>query len=266
MKDTKKDISVIYEDKDILAINKPSGTIVHSDGKTKEYTVADWILKTYPALRNVGESFALPDGLVVPKPGIVHRLDRDTSGVLLIAKNQKTFLFLKQQFQEREVKKTYRAFVYGIIKEDRGVIDKPIGKSRKDFRQWSAERTARGMLREAVTEYKVLSRFPSQTSRHSASNSLGSGGVSYVEIYPKTGRTHQIRVHFKAIGYPVVCDRLYAPKRECALGFERVALHAFGVEFLSPAGVRMNLEVSLPDDFKKALHILNQQSGDPVAK
>lgn len=234
---------IIFEDTDVLVINKPSGLVVHPDGKTSEPSVAAWVLKAHPEVRGVGEPLRLSSGEVIDRPGIVHRIDRETSGVLILAKNQETFLFLKKQFQGRDVQKEYRAFTYGEMKQDEGVIDRPIGRSSKDFRLWSAQRGARGMLRDAVTEYRVLKRH---------------GGLSYVAVFPKTGRTHQIRAHFKAINYPVVCDRLYAPKRECSLGFSRLALHSFAVELTLPGGgrevsERRRFEAEFPEDFKSAL-------------
>ncbi|MDD2935411.1 MAG: RluA family pseudouridine synthase [Candidatus Pacebacteria bacterium] len=235
-------IKIIYEDENILAINKPSGLVVHSDGKTKEATLADWVLKNYPETEDVGEPLVLSTGEIIKRPGIVHRLDRETSGILLIAKNQKTFLFLKEQFQKRTIKKSYRAFVYGEMKNDDGIIDRPIGRSNKDFRMWSAQRGARGQMRTAVTEYNVLER---------------SNGFSFVEVNPKTGRTHQIRVHFKAINHPIVSDSLYAPKREKGLGFDRLALHSYSIEFSLPNGKEMKLEAELPEDFLRALKNLN---------
>ncbi|MBU1558107.1 RluA family pseudouridine synthase [Patescibacteria group bacterium] len=231
-------IKIIYEDENLVAINKPTGLVVHSDGKTDEPNVADWVLKNYPETEDVGEPLVLSDERIIKRPGIVHRLDRDTSGILVIAKNQESFLNLKEQFQNRTTQKTYQAFVYGRVKNDEGVIDRPIGRSKNDFRRWTAQRDIRGREREALTEYKVLER---------------GNEYSLVEIYPKTGRTHQIRVHFKAINYPIVCDKLYAPKRECALGFERLALHAYSLEFNLMEGKRIKLEAALPEDFKVAL-------------
>ncbi len=277
-------IPILYEDKDVLVINKPAGLVVHSDGRTMEPTLVDWILEKYPEMKNVGEplrvelgiknnelginsegkdssvssdhnsKFQIPNS-IIPRPGIVHRLDRDTSGVLVIAKNQETFEFLKKQFQDREVEKSYRAFVYGIVKEDEGVIDRPIARSRKDFRMWSAQRGARGQEREAVTEYKVLGRIPA--ARRGGD---GNSGFSFLELKPKTGRTHQIRVHLKAINHPVVCDSLYAPKREPAFGFTRLALHAFSIKFTLPSGKQISVEASYPDDFKVAVKTLTLES------
>ncbi len=236
------EITILYEDKDLLALDKPSGLIVHSDGKVKNATLADWLMEKYPHIREVGESWMTPSGEKIFRPGIVHRLDRDTSGVMVVAKTQESFAHLKKQFQERLAKKTYRAFVYGIVKNDTGIINKPIGRSTSDFRKWSAEFGARGELREAVTEYKVLERGKEAT---------------YLEAYPKTGRTHQIRAHLKAIGHSVVCDALYAPKQACILGFSRTALHAFSLEILSPSGKPLRFEAPLPPDFLHAPALLN---------
>src|SRR3989344_2069213 len=234
----KDKIKIIYEDENILAINKPSGLVVHPDGKTVEPTLVDWILKNYPEIEDVGEPLVLGTGEIIKRPGIVDPLDRETSGILLIAKNQKTFLFLKEQFKERDIKKSYRAFVYGEMKMEEGIIDRPIGRSNKDFRMWSAQRGARGQMRTAITEYHVLEK---------------GNGFSFVEANPKTGRTHQIRVHFKAINHPIVSDSLYAPKKEKGLGFERLALHSYSIEFSLPEGKKIKLEAELPKDFERAL-------------
>jgi 23S rRNA pseudouridine1911/1915/1917 synthase len=231
-------IPVIYEDEQMVVVNKPAGLVVHADGRTKEYTLSDWVVAHYPETRDVGEPIKLAHGGQIPKHGIVHRLDRDTSGVMIIAKTQEAFLFLKKQFQRREVSKSYRAIVYGRVKKKKGVINKPIGKSRTDFRKWSAEKNARGVLREAVTEYEVLKDSPQ---------------FSYLALYPKTGRTHQIRVHLKSIGHPVLCDKLYAEKRPCIGGMERTALHAYSISLKPPGGAMITVEAPLPPDFAHAL-------------
>ena len=235
-----KEINIIFENDEVLAVDKPAGLVVHSDGKTKEPNLTDWVVENYPEMENVGEK-AVYDGKEIARPGIVHRLDRETSGVMLLAKTQESFENLKKQFQERETKKIYNAFVYGPMKEEEATIDRPIGKSKSDFRKWSAQRGARGELREAVTDYKVLEK---------------SKEFSYLEVSPKTGRTHQIRVHLKAINYPVVCDKLYAPKRECALGFDRLALHARSITFALLNGENVTVEADLPEDFEKAVKTL----------
>lgn len=232
------EIPILFEDDDVLVVNKPSGLVVHPDGKTDESTLVDWLLEHYPDIAGVGEPLRLSNGGIIDRPGIVHRLDRETSGALIVAKNQSAFEYLKAQFQNREVEKTYRAFLYGVLKDEHGVIDRPIGKSAKDFRLRSAQRGARGLLREALTEYRVLKRGKE---------------VTYVEARPKTGRTHQLRAHFKAIHHPVVCDRLYASKQKCLLGFERLALHAQAIALTAPNGSRLAVEAPLPTDFVRAL-------------
>src|SRR6185369_2848743 len=196
-------IKILYEDANILVIDKPSGLSVHPDGKSKEKTLVDWVMKNYPQMKSVGEPLG-----EIQKPGIVHRLDRETSGVLLLAKNKKAYEHLKAQFQDRTIKKIYNAIVSGHVKHDHGLINKPIGRSPKDFRRHSAGRGARGEMREAITEYKVLKRFttPKSLLSKEGKNSSTPSEVkfTYLEIKPKTGRTHQISVHMKYLNHPVV--------------------------------------------------------------
>lgn len=212
--------------------------MVHGDGKSIEKTLADWVLETYPYLKDIGEPWTNPEGEVIYRPGIVHRLDRETSGLMVLAKNQEMFELLKKQFQDRLVEKRYHAFVYGELKTVKGVIDRPIGRSASDFRKYSAQRGAKGQMRDAVTKYRVLRKGPD---------------ITFVEAEPKTGRTHQIRVHMKAIGHPVVCDKVYAPNHECMLGFGRTALHAKQLSFFDKGGVQVTFEAPYPADFKKAV-------------
>lgn len=236
-------VVVLYEDKDVLVVDKPAGLLVHParvpDVEHEiENTLTAWVLKKYPDISSVGEPLTFSGGKVIERPGIVHRLDQETSGVMVIAKNQNTFLMLKKQFQSRSMEKIYNAFVYGSFKEETGVIDRSIGKSKSDFRLRSAQRGARGELRSAITEYRVL---------------IETKEVSFVEVFPKTGRTHQIRVHFKAVHHPVVCDKLYSPNHECILGFSRLALHARALTLTLPSDERKTFEASLPSDFEEAL-------------
>ena len=236
---------IIFQDENFLVINKPAGLVVHPDGKTQERTLCDWLLELYPEMKEVGEPLKRSDGQIIYRPGIVHRLDRDTSGVMVVAKTQNAFLFLKSQFQDRETAKVYNAFVYGIIKEDDGIIDRPIGRSKTDFRKWSAQRFARGELREAITHFNVLER---------------GHGITYIEAMPKTGRTHQIRVHFKAINRAIVADKLYAPNHAPVFGFERIALHARKLTFSDFNGTLHTFEAPLPADFVKALEEIRKPS------
>lgn len=248
--------TILYEDDNMLAVNKPAGLVVHSDGKKEETTLCDWLIEKFPDMKGVGEPLVIPgnpekgkEDVVIDRPGIVHRLDRDTSGVMLVAKNQDAYSLLKMQFQERTIVKKYHAFVYGSVKEDEGVIDRPIGRSAKDFRLKSAQRFARGDMRDAITEYKVFGR---------------SKEVSFVEANPKTGRTHQIRVHFKAINHSVVADPLYAPKRPPLLEFERLALHAFEISFALPTisgdEKRITIRAPYPADFLRAIEIFKDRA------
>ena len=234
-------IEILYEDTDIVAINKPSGLVVHTDGKTKEPLLTDWILAKYPKTRNVGEPIVTKEGVTLERPGIVHRLDRGTSGVLLIAKTYEGHAHLKEQFQNQTIIKKYLTFVYGEVKDQYGIINRPIGRSPRDFRRWSATRGARGELRDAETWYTLL---------------VARAGYSFLEMEPKTGRTHQIRVHLKAINHPVVCDTLYAAEKPVALGFTRTALHSYELEFINLLGKKIKVKAPLPADFLNAFEEL----------
>lgn len=243
-------IPIISETNQYLVINKPAGVAVHGDGKSDQYTVADWLLETYPEIKDVGEPMELY-GKKVFRPGIVHRLDKDTSGCLLIAKDQDTYLFFKKQFQEHTIEKIYHAFVYGSIKETDIVIDKPIGRSRDSVRKWATGNQARGELRDAYTSVKVLKRIGVQDEKGSTEK----GTYTFVECRPKTGRTHQIRVHLKSLNHPIICDTLYAEKREKALGFERLALHARTLRFVDTDGTEITVDAVYPADFENAVAI-----------
>ena len=240
----KNSIKIIYEDKDIVVIDKPTGISVHGDGRTEEYTVADWVIENYPKLKNVGEPLIVSDEREVPRPGIVHRLDKGTSGIMIIAKRKEIYKYLKRQFSDRNIKKVYRALVHGDFKDDNGMIDKPIGKSGSDFRAKATGSSAKGEMREAMTYYKVLERFP---------------GYSYLELRPKTGRTHQIRVHLKSIGKPIVCDEIYAKGKIRPKWMERLALHAFSLELPLPGGEMKKFEAPLPKDIMDGLNILRKE-------
>lgn len=232
------DLPILFENDDVVAVNKPAGVMVHPDGHTKDETASDWFMKAYPASAEVGETQRLVDGTEIRRPGVVHRLDRDTSGVLIFAKTQAVHAFLKEAFQNREVEKVYYAFTYGVPKEREGRIEFAIGRSRKDFRLRSAQPRARGTMREAITDYKVLDDI---------------GTHALIELRPKTGRTHQIRVHLKAIHHPIICDPLYAINKPCDLGVSRLALHAQSLTFPLPDGTRHTVVSPIPPDLKEAL-------------
>ena len=220
---------IIYEDSDVLALSKPAGMVVHHDAQHTSGTVVDWLLEKYPEINNVRD---------VERPGIVHRLDKDTSGVLLVAKNQRAYEYLKKLFQDGGITKKYFALVVGNIKNDSGIIDAPIARSTKHFEK-RVVGGKQGRSREAVTEYKVLERL---------------AGYTYIEASPKTGRTHQIRSHLAHIGHPVVCDKLYGGKLyQCPAGLTRQFLHAHSLSFCTLDGTRLEIEAPMPDDLSRAL-------------
>ncbi len=248
--------TVVHEDRDLIVINKPSGLQVHAakiSGKRRdasraqEPTLTDWLLARYPELAHVGDDPVL-------RPGIVHRLDKETSGIMLVPRNQEYFAYLKERFQKHEVRKTYLAVVHGAPKQKSGVINAPIG-----IRNGTLKRSVRSekMAKPAVTEWRVVKTFPAPTG--------GAGGSALLEVMPQTGRTHQIRVHLASIGLPVAGDRLYglgmkgirkkagevnAAQKEPV---QRLMLHAAAIEFVTPAGRRVRFEADPPEEFSEWL-------------
>lgn len=240
-----EDIEIIYEDSDILAINKPAGINVHPDEHHKENTLIQILSQKYPQIFGVGGD---------PKrPGVVHRLDRDTSGILILAKNGQSFEYLKNLFKNRFIKKTYIALLSGKLgkkREERGIIEMPIARSAKNPVLRTAKGKTRGELKPAITEYKILNFYGTPSAVE----------ITLVEVYPKTGRTHQIRAHFKALNAPICGDKLYGNKKineELSLiGLTRQFLHAASLEFKLPSHGRIKLEADLPDDLKNVLEKL----------
>jgi len=237
-------IKVIGETDDYVVIDKPAGLMVHPDGKNTGVTLVDWILDKYPEVDGIGEPITTKDGVEINRPGIVHRLDKETSGVMVVAKTENMFNSLKAQFRNRRVRKTYITFVYGRLKDERGLISRNIGRSKSDFRKWTASGTVRGEVREAATQYKVTAEYLDENNR-----------VSLLEVWPKTGRTHQIRVHMKAIGHCVIGDSLYAEKQKPLLDFERLALHSYRLIFFNLLGDKKTFEADYPEDFVKAIEL-----------
>ena len=242
------EIKKIYEDDEVILISKPKNLMVHPDGHNKEKTLVDWILESYPELKNVGEPLVLNNGEIIWRPGIVHRLDKNTSGLLLIAKTQESFENLKSQFQNREIDKKYLAIVYGEVKQDKKVIEQPIGRSKKDFRKWTTGRGIRGKSREAKTFYKVLKK---------------NENFSLLELKPYTGRTHQLRVHLKFDNHPIVGDELYAGKKfqknnpEKNLNFNSQALHAYKISWKNLKGEKKEFQDEIPEDFQRVFKLFN---------
>lgn len=222
---------VIYEDKDVLVLNKPAGLLVHPIKKfQKDPSMVEWLLKNYPMVAKVGDD---PEN----RPGIVHRLDQDTSGVMLVAKTQKAFLYLKRLFQEHEVKKTYVALVWDEIKVPSGVIDRPMGMKSGGLKRTTRIKGAK-LIKEARTIYRVRSYYeiPGEKQR-----------FTLIEAEPQTGRTHQIRVHMASIGHPVVGDKLYTNKIAPS-SIKRQFLHAESLELTLPNKKRIKFNAKLPRD------------------
>ena len=207
---------MIYEDKNILVINKQAGLEV--------YDLETELKKKYRKIQ------------------LAHRLDKDTSGLIILAKNEKVYEWLKEQFRTRRVKKTYRAIASGVLKPEfgrpTGTVSAPIGRHPRDARKRVAGGQATGEKREATTHYQILENFKNHT---------------YLEVRPQTGRTHQIRVHLQHLGYPVLGDKLYAPIRKSDIFAKRQMLHAYKLKFVLPDGGEKEFIAPLPSDFKKAL-------------
>lgn len=231
-------IKIIYEDDNVVVVDKPAGVLSHGASSSKNPSVVDFLLDHFPKIKEVGE-----DKL---RPGIVHRLDKDTSGVMIAAKNNESFQFLKDQFKNRKAQKTYLALVYGNIEPKEGVVDFKIGRSKtKRGAQTAIDAKKKLSIksREALTQYKAIKIF---------------NGYSLLEVFPKTGRMHQIRVHLKAIGYPVVGDKMYTfrkyRKDKNAPG--RQFLHASELKIMLPNGKKCIFKSDLSQDLKKILEKL----------
>lgn len=206
------DIPIIFEDKNILVINKPSGLVVHPFDYSTEYTLIDFLETKAPLIFDIENSKTLQDGRVINLGGIVHKLDRDTSGVMVTAKNEKAFTELKNQFRNHTTKKVYVALVEGVLDRDTFTIDAPLGRGKKDYKQSTNPKNPRGELREAITDVEALERRKSTT---------------LVKLTPKTGRTHQLRAHMSSIGHPIVGDKAYGSN----MISPRIMLHAQELSF-----------------------------------
>jgi len=231
---------ILYEDDNLLIIDKPAGIIVHPTfNNIDSPTIAGWILQKYPFLSRVGDP-STGSGQGNLRPGIVHRLDKETSGVLIIAKNNSAFNYLKNLFQQRKIKKKYIALVRGEIKTLEGEIDLPLGRSKKSpIRRKVVINSQTKKAKTALTKYRVLKRFQ---------------GYTLLEIIPETGRTHQIRVHLASIGFPVVGDKIYGKaKKPEDLILQRHFLHAKEVSFISPSGKLILINAPLPQELEKIL-------------
>ena len=215
-------IEIIYEDKDIIVVNKPKGMVVHPANGNPDGTLVNAIMAICKdSLSGIGGEL---------RPGIVHRLDKDTSGVLIVAKNDKAHINMSEQIKEHQVEKTYIALVRGIVKENEASISMPIGRSDKDRKKMAVKKNGKS----AITHFKVLERFP----KHNC---------TLLEIKIETGRTHQIRVHLSHIGYPVIGDEVYSSGKN-EWNIKGQCLHAKSLKFKHPTTDKeMFLEAKLPE-------------------
>ena len=226
-------VPVIYEDNDIIVVNKPKGMVVHPANGNPDGTLVNAILAMCKdSLSGIGGEI---------RPGIVHRLDKDTSGLLIVAKNDEAHIKMSKQIQDRQVTKKYIALVKGVISENEATIDLPIGRSTKDRKKMAVD--AKG--KNAITHFKVLKRYNNYT---------------LLELKIDTGRTHQIRVHMSYIGHPVVGDSVYSNGKN-EFGVEGQMLHARYLEFKHPiTGEELKLEAPIPNYFEDVLQRLENNN------
>jgi 23S rRNA pseudouridine1911/1915/1917 synthase len=227
-------LHVLHEDTDLVVVDKPAGLVVHPAPGHPDGTLVNALLHRCSGLSGVGD---------VLRPGIVHRLDRGTSGVLVVAKNDATHRHLAQQFHDHSVERVYRALVRGVPREEEGRIDLPIGRHTRDRKRMSVR--AR-IAREAQTAWRVTRRFERS-------------GRSWLELRPETGRTHQIRVHLASVGLPIVGDPVYGRRGGTSAESEldRPALHAAVLAITHPSsGARLRFEAALPEDMARLLDAL----------
>lgn len=227
-------LNVIYEDNDIIVINKPKGMVVHPANGNPDGTLVNAVMNLCKdSLSGIGGEI---------RPGIVHRLDKDTSGAIIVAKNDKAHIALSEQLKNHEVKKTYIALVRGIIKENEATINMPIARSKKDRKKMDVDKDGK----EAITHFKVLGRYKNK--------------YTLLQINLETGRTHQIRVHLSHIGYPIIGDEVYSNgKNEWNVSGQ--CLHAWKLEFKHPiTGKEISLEAEIPEYLKKIIKELEEEN------
>ncbi len=226
----------IYEDENLIAIEKPSGLATLNEGNIKE-SLEDLLIKRHPYLKKIERS------------GIVHRLDKGTSGIILCAKSNQSLLFFQKQFKTREIEKEYKCLCRGILPSEKGLIDYPIGRSKKDYRKQKVYSSfeEKESARDALTEYIREEIFDNYT---------------LLRVMPKTGRKHQIRCHLAHIGYPLAGDNLYSFKNQKDPdGLERIFLHSSSIKPKLPSGKKIEIKSDLPEDLKKVLEKLRKKYG-----
>lgn len=248
------EIKIVYEDEALLVIDKPAGITVNRADTTKdELTVQDWVESKLSIFSSQFSKESEED--FYKRAGIVHRIDKETSGILVIAKDIESFKNLQLQFKERRVEKTYIALTHGKVSPQDGEISVPVGRL-----PWNRKRF--GVLaggKEAVTKYHVISNFAFKTSKNQKEE-----GLTLLELNPKTGRTHQIRVHLKYFNHPIFADPLYGGRktsRDDRKMLPRVFLHARGIVFSHPvSGKILKLECQLPQELENILNNLQVQA------
>lgn len=225
-------LNILYEDEDMMVVNKPKGIVVHPGAGNQAGTLVNAVMF------HCGESLSSINGVV--RPGIVHRIDKDTSGLLMIAKNDKAHQSLAKQLAEHTITRSYRAIVYNNFNQDEGTIERPIGRDPKNrLKQAVTECNSR----RAVTHYRVLERF---------------GDFTYIEVKLETGRTHQIRVHMAYVKHPLLGDQVYGPQKKY-FGVVTQMLHAQKIGFIHPSsGEYMEFESELPEEFARVLRKLKE--------
>lgn len=219
-------LDILYQDEDIVVVNKPCGMVVHPAAGNETGTLVNALLYQIKDLSGIGGEM---------RPGIVHRLDKDTSGLILIAKNDRAHTALSEQFKTRSMEKHYRAVAFGHFADERGMIDAPIARHPNDRKRMAVVPGGK----PSKTEWAVLSPLRS---------------AAYLDVHLLTGRTHQIRVHMQSIGHPLLGDRIYAPQLKLPVKIPRLMLHAFSLAFTHPVtGERMQLSAPLPEEFTQTL-------------
>ncbi len=226
-------MKIIFQNQDYVVVDKPAGLSVHRGISTNERTLVDFLIDKFPEIKNVGDD-------KINRPGIVHRLDKETSGVMIVARNQASFNYLKSLFRDRKVEKRYLALVHGKLKEKEGKIAGEMGRSRRDFKKQVLVRGKVSVRKErySLTLYKVIKEIDN---------------FSLLEVFPKTGRTHQIRVHLQAIGHPIVGDKKYTFKKYKKTKFPGMYLHASEIGFLDRNKEQKKFASSLPDIFNRLI-------------
>jgi len=235
-----QNIKIIFLNKDYIVVDKPAGMTVHSGIGSSEKTLVDFLVEKFPEIKTVGD-----DKII--RPGIVHRLDKETSGVMVVARNQKAFEYLKNLFKSRKIEKKYLALVHGRLKKKAGKIEGEMGRSKRDFRRQALARGKISVRKErySLTYYKVLKEF---------------SDYSLLEVFPKTGRMHQIRVHLHSIGHPVVGDSKYTFKKYKKINFPKMFLHASEISFVDQNGKKMKFVSLAPREIAEYLNRVDDRS------